>query len=110
MAKFYGAIGYVKNQETKPGKWTGVPAEKKYSGEFNRIFKRYQRNSNINDDINISAELSIIADPYLFDQMHNIRYVKLKGVAWEVSSVEPQPPRLILNLGGVYNGEVFRDE
>lgn len=110
MAKFYGAVGYVKTQETKPGKWTGVPAERMYSGDINRITKRYQNNSNINNDVSISAEVSIVADPYLFDNLHNIKYVKLNGVAWEVSSIEPQYPRILLNLGGVYNGEVVGDE
>lgn len=110
MAKFYGAIGYVELQETKPGKWTGVPAEKMYSGDMNRFTKRNQSNSNLNDDISISAEVSIVADPYLLGVMHNIKYVKLNGIAWEVSSIEPQYPRLLLNLGGVYNGKVVGDE
>lgn len=110
MAKFYGAIGYVKTQETKPGKWTGVPTEKKYSGDITRFTKHNQNSSNLNDDISINAEVSIVADPYLFDNMHNIRYVKINEVAWEVSSIEPQYPRILLNLGGVYNGEVVRNE
>lgn len=110
MAKFYGSIGYVELRETKPGKWTGVPAERKYSGDLNRITKRYQSNSNLNNDISMSAEISIVADPDLYAHKHNIRYVKLDGIAWEVSSIEPQYPRLILNLGGVYNGEILGNE
>ena len=110
MAKFYGAVGYVETQETRPGKWVGVPAERKYSGDMNRITKRNQFSNNINDNVSLSAEISIVADPYLYDRQHNIRYVKLNGIAWEVSSIEPQYPRLILNLGGVYNGEIVGDE
>lgn len=110
MAKFYGAVGYVETQETKPGKWIGVPAERMYSGDVTRITKRNQNNSNLNDDISINAEVSIVADPYLLGVMHNIKYVKLNGIAWEVSSIEPQYPRLLLNLGGVYNGKVVGDE
>lgn len=110
MAKFYGEIGYVTTDETQPGKWTKVVTGKKYSGDYERVFKSWQNGSKVNDDITISAQISVIADPFFKDHMHEIRYVKVNGVPWEVSSVEPRPPRFFLTLGGVYNGEVAGEE
>lgn len=105
MAKFFGEIGYVTKEETRPGIWENVIAEKQYSGEIYRFVRRWQNGTKVNDDVNISAQISVIADSYLLDNMHCVRYVKLNGVAWEVGSIEPQYPRLLLDLGGVYNGE-----
>ena len=105
MAKFYGKIGYVMTTETRPGIWEKVVVEKTYAGELNRFTRRWQNGVKINDDVNINAQLSVIADSYLLENMHCIRYVKMNKVAWEVVSIEPQHPRLLLELGGVYNGE-----
>lgn len=106
MAKFYGAIGYVMTTETRPGIWDKVIIEKKYHGDLLSFTRRWQNNDQVNDDITISAQISVIADSYLLNNMHCIRYVKLNGVAWEVTSIVPQHPRLLLDLGGIYNGEI----
>lgn len=110
MGKFYGEIGYVTTKETVPGKWKTVVTEKTYSGEFNRISRTWQSGTKINDDINISAEISIIADPYFRDHLREIRYAKLNGVPWKVESIEPNYPRYSLRIGGLYNGEVTGNE
>lgn len=111
MAKFFGGIGYLTTKETKPGIWTKVVTEKKYSGELNRLSKRWSDSQKVNSDINLIAEISIVADPFLFDNLHNIKYVRLRGTPWNVESVdESQYPRLILSIGGIYNGEVAGDE
>lgn len=106
MAKFYGTIGYLKTKETKPGVWEPVIDEKKYSGEFVRKTTRWQNGTKVNDDIAISASLSIVADSYSLKNKHLMKYVVLDGTAWEITSIEPQYPRLILELGGIYNGPV----
>ena len=103
MAKFYGEIGYVKTTETRPGIWDKVVVEKKYTGEFHRFTRRWQNGTKVNDDVNLVTQISIIADSYLLENMHCIRYVKINGIAWEVTSIDPQHPRLLLDLGGVYN-------
>ena len=95
MAKFYGVIGICDK----------VVVEKKYAGEFHRFTRRWQNGTKVNDDVNLVTQISIIADSYLLENMHCIRYVKINGVAWEVTSIDPQHPRLLLDLGGVYNGE-----
>lgn len=105
MAKFYGEIGYVMTTETRPGIWEQVITEKKYFGDVNSFVRRWQNETQVNDNVSINAEISIVADSYLLENMHCIRYVKINGVAWEVASITPQHPRLLLDLGGVYNGK-----
>ena len=74
MAKFYGKIGFTETKETEPGIWTDDIVEKSYYGEFTRNTKRYQKSESVNDDINISNVLSIIADPYANSNFQKIHY------------------------------------
>nr|DAT83159.1 MAG TPA: hypothetical protein [Caudoviricetes sp.] len=105
MAKFYGKIGYAENVETRPGVWRPTITEREYFGDLVRNTRRLESASQINDNINISNEISIVADPYAYQNFHSMRYVEFMGAKWKISSVEVQYPRLILSIGGVYNGE-----
>lgn len=106
MAKFYGAIGYSEGvAEIRPGVWKDRVVERMYCGDLVRNTRKLQASGHLNDDINIANELSILADPYALSNFHTIRYVEFMGTRWKVSDVEVQYPRLILTLGGVYNGE-----
>ena len=105
MAKFYGAVGYAETIEMSPGVWVEQITERNYYGELIRNTRRLQSVSHVNDDINIANELSIVADPYAYQNFHAMRYVEFMGSRWKVSNVEVQSPRLILTMGGVYNGE-----
>lgn len=109
MAKYYGSVGYVKTVEKDdpefPGVFETVETVKKYSGDVLSYSRRWKTSENLNDDITISNRISIIADPYAFQNLSFIRYVVWMGVKWKVTDVEVQYPRLILSVGGVYNGE-----
>ena len=105
MGKFYGSIGYAETVETSPGVWVEQITERKYYGDVNRDFRRLQSANQLNDNINVSSEISIVADPYAYNHFHSMRYVEFMGAKWKVSTVEPKPPRLILTLGGLYNGQ-----
>ena len=105
MGKFYGSIGYAELVETAPGVWVEQITERKYYGDENRDVRRLQGANQVNDDINVSSEISIVADPYAYNHFHTMRYVEFMGAKWKISTVEPKPPRLILSLGGLYNGE-----
>ena len=104
MGKFYGSIGYAETVETSPGVWVEQITERKYYGDVNRDSRRLQSANQLNDSINVSSEISIVADPYAYNHFHSMRYVEFMGAKWKVSTVEPKPPRLILTLGGLYNG------
>lgn len=105
MGKFYGSIGYAETVETSPGVWVEQITERKYYGDVNRDSRRLQSANQLNDNINVSSEISIVADPYAYNHFHSMRYAEFMGAKWKISTVEPKPPRLILTLGGLYNGQ-----
>lgn len=104
MAKWFGKIGYGETVETKPGVWTERITEREYYGDLIRNSRRLQSVADkVNDDINISNQLSIVSDPYANENFHAMRYVEFMGSKWKITDVEVQYPRLTLTLGGVYN-------
>lgn len=106
MAKFYGAIGFAETVETDPGVWEEQIVEKYYSWDIIRNIRKLQSSSNsVNDNINISNEISIVADPYAEQNMYAMRYVVFKGNKWKISDVDVNYPRLALTLGGIYNAK-----
>ena len=120
MAKFYGIIGYgITEEETVevPGETTGTTVkvgtgvwkdsivEKKYYGDVLQNFRKISQGEDINDNIDVNNKLSIVSDPFAMQHFHSIKYVKWMGTAWKITTVEVQYPRLILYIGGVYNGE-----
>lgn len=105
MAKWYGVIGYAETVETKPGIWEEQITERNYYGDLYRNSRRLQSTDKVNDDINISNQLSIVADPYAINNFYSMRYAEFSGAKWKITDVEVQYPRLILTLGGVWNGQ-----
>ena len=105
MAKWFGKIGYAEAVEVKPGVWKEEITEREYSGDLNRNTRRLQTADQLNDDIVINNELSIISDPYAEEHFHAMRYAVLNGIKWKITNVEVRYPRLILTLGGVSNGK-----
>lgn len=104
MGKWYGPIGYAESVETKPGVWTNKITERLYSGDLLQNSRSLQSSENLNDNINVANKISIVADPFAYQNFHSMIYVEFMGTRWKVSRVEVQYPRLILTIGGVYNG------
>ncbi len=104
MAKFYGNIGFAETVETEPGVWVEEMTVRPYYGDLVRNARRLENSGGVNDNVNISNDISIIADPYANHNFHSIRYIEFMGAKWKVSNIEVQHPRLILTIGGVYNG------
>lgn len=104
MAKYYGKIGFAESVESAPGVHVEKIVERNYYGELVRNSRRLQSENQLNDNINISNEISIVADPYADKNFHMMRYIEFMGTKWKISNVEVQPPRLILTVGGVWNG------
>lgn len=102
MAKFYGTVGFVKTVESTPGVWTEQIVERKYYGNVISRTRSLQSNG-VNDNINISDEISIVADPFANENYFAIRFVEYMGAKWKVQSISVQFPRLNLSLGGLYN-------
>lgn len=110
MSKFYGILGYTITKESTdhnyPGVWVTETMEHPIYGDIMTDTKRYENNTNsINDNITINKKVSIIADPLVMENAPNMKYVKDLGVKWKITSIDISYPRLILTLGGIYNGE-----
>ena len=103
MGKFYGIIGYGVTEETKPDVWEEKITEQKYYGDVLQFSRRWESGEHLNDDLNVSNKISIVADPFAYENFHNMRYVEWMGAKWKISLVDVQYPRLILTVGGVYN-------
>jgi hypothetical protein len=122
MAKFYGKIGYVTDnketiipadeekgtEEVKTGIWVDEITERDYYGDIIREAKQWGTSPDkANDDLSLNNRVSIIADDFANTNFSAMRYITWDGVYWKISSVELQRPRLILTLGGVYNGPTY---
>ena len=62
MAKFYGNVGYIKTVEVDPGIWEEQAIVRPYYGDLTRNTSRYQSSGGVNDDINVSNNISIGKD------------------------------------------------
>lgn len=105
MARFYGPIGYVKPVEVAPGDWVNEKTERNYYGDVLRNTSRWMSTpDSTNDNITVNVQISIVADPYAEQNFQTIKYVEFMGAKWKVTDATPQYPRIILTLGGLYNG------
>lgn len=102
MARWYGSIGYgVENKVD--GVVTKTIIEKQYYGTATKVGRKF-RGEKINDDITTNTEISIVADPYALNNFQDIIYCVFMNQYWKVDNVDVQRPRLILSLGGKYDG------
>ena len=103
MAKYYGPIGYAEMVVTAPGVHKEKITEKMYYIDMHRNTRRLQAANQLNDNINVANEFSIVADPFANLNFHAMRYVEFMGTKWKITNVDAsQYPRLILTVGGVY--------
>ena len=95
MSKWFGKIGYaVTNEtETEPGLWDDTILEREYYGDMTYDRRKRQTSG------------SIIADPFAIENCSYMAYAEIMGTKWKISEVEVQYPRLILTIGGVWNGD-----
>jgi len=103
MNKYFGKIGFAITEETKPGIWKEQITEREYYGDVLRDYANRTSGQGLNDDIMINNQISIISDPFAYNNYSSIKYVEWMGAKWKCRSVEVKYPRLLLSLGGVYN-------
>lgn len=104
MARFFGRVGYGGSVETEPGVWVDQITEISYYGDVVRNMRQLRQGDELNKDLSVQNSISIVADAYANEHFFAIRYIEWAGTLWTVSTVDVQPPRLILSLGEVYNG------
>jgi hypothetical protein len=105
MSKCSGVIGYALSEETQPGVWSDGITEKKYFGDVVRDNRRISDQGQINDNINISNNISIVSNKFMLENMAAMKYLTFMKSKWRISSVDIRPPRIIITLGGLYNGQ-----
>jgi hypothetical protein len=99
MAKFYGPIGFCRDG----GKRFLVCTKRRSSSVTIAVISLetivdFKLCEGLNDDINITNEISIIADPYANQNFHSIRYVGLWLLNGKSPAFDVQYPRLT-NIG-----------
>lgn len=109
MSKFCGIVGYAESKEVRPYIWEDEITERMHYGDVLKNRNRNTNSGNVNDDITLDNQISIVADAYAYAHCSAIKYVVWQNSKWKVTSVEVARPRLILTLGGVYNGRTQDD-
>lgn len=106
MAKFYGLIGYEAQFEEPEGSgiWKPEIIEREYCGDILQNTRKLEEGEKVNDDLNINNRFSIIADPYAYDNAYAMKYIIWRGTKWKIRGLDLQHPRIILSIGGIYNG------
>ncbi len=104
MAKYYGPIGYADFCNVN-GRVEERITERLYSGDVIRNTRRWQTGEQLNDNLNVNNVISIVSDPYAYQNFHAMRYAVWMGAKWKIASAEVVYPRIQLTLGGIYNGD-----
>lgn len=106
--RFAGAVGYATSSETSPGVWTDTITEKTYYGDVVRNSRRLEGPPMVpplvNADLALENSFSIIADAYATENFMKMRYVMWNGVPWQITNAEVKRPRIILTVGGQWDG------
>lgn len=105
MTKFFGKVGYAHPADRQNGVWEDVITERELYGDVTKTTRRLLTGADLNSDLTTGNSISVMADAYALDNIFAIRYVEWAGTLWTVADVEVQSPRLLLRLGGVYNGQ-----
>lgn len=104
MRRFFGKVGYATSVDKGGGVWVEEFVARSYFGDVVRNATRVGNGEKVNDDLSVGNSISIVADGYATNHFSTIRYVEWAGEAWKVEEITLAHPRLILRLGGVYNG------
>lgn len=107
--KYFGNAGFrLKDVEVEPDVYEPQLVVKRVRG--NVISSRYRRDQNGDkstiDNIRITNQISLVADQFFMKHISNLLYMEYQGVKWKVESFDvSRAPRVIVDLGGVYNGQ-----
>jgi len=105
MAKFYGKIGYVVTEETSPGVWSERELDPiNYYGDILSNVRRWNSSGDVNDNLSVDNRISILADPFAFENVQAMKWIEFMNAKWKISSVDIEYPRIIITLGDIYNG------
>ena len=102
--RFLGRVGYSSPTEVQPDVWQDQFVERTYGGEVLRDTRYFAQGETVLGQVRFQTRISVVADGFALEHFMDIRYVEWAGKFWTVESATPERPRLILVLGGIYNG------
>lgn len=102
--KFYGNIGFGESVDLGDGVWDLKVTERLFRGDVIRNSQASRAGDKVLNDLTVGNSISVISNDYMLNHLSAIKYVVWKGVRWIVVDITFEPPRLVLRLGGVYNG------
>ena len=102
--KWSGTIGFADTSEDAPSVYVEHLTERRYYGDVVEFGRQMQGSGQINEDVTVGNQLSVLGDPFAQSNLYAMRYVTFLGQKWKVTGVKVQYPRLILTLGGLWNG------
>lgn len=108
--KFCGQIGFAITKEDPPGVWAETIEDRLYYGDVQRYNASWDSSEHLNDNFNLKNEISVLADSFMMANAGAMRYVDYLGTKWKIGSINMQYPRIILTIGGVYNGNSEGEE
>ena len=97
-------VGYGEQIDVGNGIWEDVITERQHFGDILRNTRKFREGESVNDNLVLANSVSIVADGFASENFSRIRYVVWRGAYWTVTDIEEERPRLILRLGGIYNG------
>jgi len=106
MARVSIVLGFAETKvESKPGSWTKVPVELHYKADVLTYNKQFDSGEGVNDDIKFKNRYSIVMKDSR-QAYEEIKYVRVSGqkLKMKVTALEFLRPRIIITVGGVYNG------
>ena len=103
MSKCSGMIGYTLAVETQPGVWTESITEKKYYGDIIKDNRKIVDSSEINGSVIVDNRISVVSNSFMLDNMEFMRYITFMNSKWKIRSLDINPPRIIISMGGLYN-------
>ena len=102
--KWSGKIGFADAREDEPSVYTEHITEHSYYGDVVDFGRQVQGGDKINEDVTLGNSLSVVCDPFAMNHLYAMRYATFMGQRWKVTNVKAQYPRLVLTLGGLWNG------
>ena len=104
MARFYGKVGFGQTHDNGNGVHSVDIYYRFYHGDEVQNYRSTDNSQQVNSEFRTSTLISIMSDSHANENLSAIRYAEWHGTLWEVTGVDTQRPRLLLRLGGVYNG------
>jgi len=104
MAKYAGLVCYAQQVETSPGIWENDEKTRMMKGDLIRQNANIQDAGKVNGDVSLNHRVSLVGDAYAFNNYFNMKWILIDGRKIEITAVEVHRPRIIVTLGGLWNG------